>query len=153
MNSNSILLAIFTTGALLIFGCSDSPRITKDMLAPEPNYPEELEYRKDQNRYMGAMELELKFSEVVATDKKKVNGPIHTFEEAFNEAYALLCETYGKESIDTQLPLLIDHWEGIWIIDGAFPRSSDPNVITVGGTAHLAFEAESGKITYLWHSL
>lgn len=138
---------------LLLTSCSDSPRITKDMLAPEPNYPKELEYDENQKRYLGAPGNELMDSHLRHTEKESFGRPISTFGQAFEAAYELLTEEYKKELIDEQLPLLIDHRDGVWIVNGAFPRSSDPNVSVLGGTAHLAFEAESGRIIYLWHSL
>ena len=138
---------------LLLAGCDDSPKISEEMLAPEPNYPAALGYLDNQNHYIGAPELELKDTGIKDTKREQVDAPISTFDQAFSAAYELLCERYKKESIDSQLPLLIDHKDGIWIIDGAFPRSDKPNTIIMGGTAHLAIEAETGRIIYLWHSL
>ena len=139
-----------------LLGCSERSikNLPKESFAPEPIYPEKLKYNPQNSRYLGYQGLELRSVRKII-DSIETDLPISTFESAFNYAYRTLGEYYTYDLINSQLPLLIDYQEGIWIVMGSLSKSVpySNEKIVVGGEAEMAFLEETGEILYIIHTL
>lgn len=142
-------IAVVLSVLFIILGCK---RRLEFVPAAEPNYPNRLMYNATDERYSGAMGLERYQTGYDAFFPDEVEVPITTFEKAFSFAYDVFVKKYGKEWIEHQLPLQIDYQDGIWIVQGAFPRSKFPKSVYVGGIAHIAFREDTGEVLYVFHS-
>ena len=145
---------IFVFVCVWLLGCSERSikNLPKESYAPEPIYPDKLKYNPQDNRYLGDQGLELR-SDRLSIDLIEANLPISTFESAFNFAYHTLGEYYTYDLINSQLPLLIDYREGIWIVNGSLSISESKNVSVLRGAAEMAFLEETGEILYIVHTL
>ena len=145
---------IFAFVCVWFLGCSDKSlkNLAKKLYGPEPTYPDRLMYNHQDSRYHGYQGLELR-GDRIRIDSIETDLPISTFESAFNYAYRTLGEYYTYDLIDSQLPLIIDYREGIWIVHGSFIRyGSNNEIVGTGGAAEIAFLEKTGEILYIVHT-
>jgi hypothetical protein len=59
-------------------------------------------------------------------------------------SYAVLCGIYGKEKIDSELPLVVRYKDGYWVVTGTMK-------FDLGGVALLIMKKKSGEIVRITH--
>lgn len=76
-------------------------------------------------------------------------GPFDDAATARKEAEKVWVIVYGKETLKNEKPYQVyyDSENAVWLVKGTLPDGY------VGGTAHILFEKETGKILAVWHEL
>ncbi|WPV02715.1 NTF2 fold immunity protein [Mucilaginibacter sp. cycad4] len=70
---------------------------------------------------------------------------IGTEYEAIEFAEPILFRIFGEDDIRDEKPYMIDLVDGFWIMEGSLPKE------THGGTFHIIFSANNGRVIQLYH--
>jgi hypothetical protein len=66
-------------------------------------------------------------------------------------AKIILKDAFGEELISKEMPFSVNCENDIWIIEGNLPKNNKPNVIWIGGVAHIEIK-KTGEVLVLYHS-
>jgi hypothetical protein len=81
------------------------------------------------------------------------SGFVPDAETAVAIAVAVWKPIYGKEQIEKQVPYHAQLIDGIWIVEGSYPKSIyDPNAPVPGGAAIAEISKLTGEVLRVSHS-